>query len=461
MNSIRKSIHKFKREQAFRRDASLIEKNITCRVLIILHLYYLEEWDEIREYLKSLTCYPYKLVITYPVEMETRVRRLNITEAMDNVELQAYPNRGYDVAPFIFALQKENLDSYDVVFKLQTKGTKRRIFIYDQLFLGRDWFTNLFEGIVGEQTVHSVIDILMHQPDTALVAADNLLVSDPVYKVRIVQEELGKIGITVPDRYKFAAGSCFAASARYLQTFLEDIRPLDLKAEDFHPMDAARGFSLAHLLERYLCIAVSAHGYRIQGMKVCGFRRACRKPLEKLCRRFSSQRLLELPYHIDEHFFLWQLDNQFVMYRLRKVKLSQLMYFYPNPPQLLQMKDFFPYRYLKGDTKAYAEYCRFHEEHGLPSMSPERFDALIRSLNENGYDQKNIILISEFDTILDGQHRACWMAYRNGLDYEMQMLEVTILNARRAAEELIPRPVRIMLEKRYLRKQCIPDRKKV
>ena len=67
MNSIRKSIHKFKREQAFRRDASLIEKNITCRVLIVLHLYYLEEWDEIREYLKSLTCYPYKLVITYPV----------------------------------------------------------------------------------------------------------------------------------------------------------------------------------------------------------------------------------------------------------------------------------------------------------------------------------------------------------------------------------------------------------
>ncbi len=53
------------------------------------------------------------------------------------------------------------------------------------------------------------------------------------------------------------------------------------------------------------------------------------------------------------------------------------------------------------------------------------------------------------------------MAYRNGLDYEMQMLEVTILNARRAAEELIPRPVRIMLEKRYLRKQCVPDRKKV
>lgn len=450
-----KKIRSIKRQKAEKRYRDQIRKNQDCRILVILHLFYPESWTEIREYLQNLECYHWQLVVTFPKEKQKEIEQLDIASFQTNTILMPLENLGYDVAPFLLALSGQDLSQYDIVIKIQSKGTGRHIFIYDQLFWGRDWFVNLFEGILGASSVHKAIDCLMSDPKTAIVAAENLIVHDPSYKAHIVQEELSEKKIRIPDDYRFVAGTCFAASAAYLQQFLQDIEPLYLKQEDFTMMDASRGLSLAHLLERYLCIDAEQHGYRLQGIPVCRARRASRKPMEALCRALSSQRLLKLPYHIDEHYFLWQLDNQFVLYKLRKMPLSGLSYFYPDPPQLLKIDSFFPYRYLMGDKKAYEDYCRFHEKHGLPIMSPERYDALISSMEQNGYDQRNIILITEFDTILDGQHRACWLAYKYGIDYEIEMLEISILTRRRAMEQIIPRPLRIYLEKRYLQKRCV------
>ena len=83
-------------------------------------------------------------------------------------------------------------------------------------------------------------------------------------------------------------------------------------------------------------------------------------------------------------------------------------------------------------------------------MTPERFEALIRSLSEQGYDPKHIILVNELGIIRDGQHRACCIADRFGLDYRIDVMEIENIDRIDLAKHIVPRAVlRLYYKKRY------------
>ena len=170
---------------------SLIRKNKDKRILVFLHLFYPESWKEIREYLRNFEGYNWDLCITYPgfldekegfQEIKEDIRRLN-----PGTEFFCFENRGFDIGPFLTALRTRDTGGYDVVFKLQSKGTKRPwIYIYRQLFIGRDWFRILFEGVVGAGTIHTTIDAIANDPEVCMCAASNLIVHDPPHKENLV-----------------------------------------------------------------------------------------------------------------------------------------------------------------------------------------------------------------------------------------------------------------------------------
>jgi len=81
-----------------------------------------------------------------------------------------------------------------------------------------------------------------------------------------------------------------------------------------------------------------------------------------------------------------------------------------------------PYRYLCGDTAAYDEYCRYYEAHHLFPVSRERFDGLIRSMEE--YDPRKAIVLRRDNTLLDGQHRACCLLRRYGEDFQVPVVRL-------------------------------------
>ena len=138
-----------------------IARNADKRILVILHMFYMCSWVEIKEYLKNLDVYNYDLIVTYTNVTYNEKVIQGIKDFKPGVKLVECPNVGYDVGPFLFALKDVRLDDYDIVFKLQSKGVNRaRCFIYGQYFKKRDWFLNLFEGCIGEFTVHKTIDAL-------------------------------------------------------------------------------------------------------------------------------------------------------------------------------------------------------------------------------------------------------------------------------------------------------------
>ena len=132
------------------------------------------------------------------------------------------------------------------------------------------------------------------------------------------------------------------------------------------------------------------------------------------------------------------------------MKLGDLKYQLGPGEKILPLKEAYPYRYLQGDEKAYAEYCRIHEERGYPAMSPVRFQDLIHSIEEQGYNPSHIILVNELGIIRDGQHRACCLAQKLGLDHEIEVLELENIDRVFLAKRMVPRAVlNLYYKKRY------------
>lgn len=438
----RKYIRFIRRKMAQKKYSSMISKNQKSRILVILHLYYQQSWIEIKEYLENLSMYSYDLIVTFS--------KNNIDEKVYN-EVKNWPNtkdviicenKGFDLGPFVTVLNNINLDEYDIVFKLQSKSTKRAwIYIYKQLFFRRDWFVNLYEGILGERTVHTTIDSLMNNDKVGLVAAENLIVKDPKHKLTLVMRDAKKKGFHISENYRFVAGTCFAIRSECLKTVQEK----NIKNDEFVKVEGSRGLSYAHFLERYLCATVLQQGYNFEGNRVCKFKRMLKKPIETLMAKFSSERLFDEDIDIDPEYFLWRLDNKLIWYKFVERKIGKLKYRY-------DFKDYPftkcpPYQYLKGDKEGYRKYCEYHIEMGLPQMSEERFDNLRESIQKNGFNQRNIIIINRGNVIADGQHRACCLCDILGEEAKVKMLLIYELGIKNTIKFFIPKPVLRYLHK--------------
>ena len=226
-----------------------IAKNRSVRLLVIVHIYYEESIGEIIEYLKNLRPYTYDLVVTTTEDRNTELIRQTVLGFRQDTEIRILPNRGFDIFPYLDALNDRDLSCYDLIFKLQSKRhfSNKGDLAGDTLFRGREWFLALFRSVTGARWVHRNIDRLMHEKDVSLIAAENLLWTDTPRKKQITTKRLAPFRLTLPENYCFVAGSCFAIKAGSAQS----ARELGIRIEDFDtPVRGA--FTLAHALERYL-----------------------------------------------------------------------------------------------------------------------------------------------------------------------------------------------------------------
>lgn len=413
-------------------DNELIEKNRKCKCLVILHLFYDESWIEISEYLRNLSDYQFDLIITATEGKIQESTKKSIISEYPNVKYTTCENRGWDLLPFFRILQDIDLNEYDVVFKIHSKSTKRPyIYIYKQLFLRRDWFLNLFEGILSAKNVHRTIDVLYNSDNVGLIAAKNLIVKDPKHKLDLINSIAKEKKIDIIDDYDFVAGTCFAIKSKCL----EPLKIMHFENELFEQVSPARGMSFAHFLERYICISIAQQNYTLYGNDVSLIRNHLLKLPSLFLNRFSSERILEEPLDIDSEWFYWQMDNQLVIYNYSTVSFNEMRLKYEG--KVIKLTEGIPYRYLQGDTKDYDLYCQNHKKYGLPIMSKERFRKLQTSIEENGFDNRKIVILDEDNVILDGQHRACIMCLKNGENSAMTVLR--IIKLKRIIKRMLPK----------------------
>ena len=419
-----------------------IKRNKDTRVLVILHLFYMSAWAEIREYLKCLSSYNYSLIVTCSNGYYDESTLSQVLSFKKDARIIRCENLGWDVLPFLVALRTINLKDFDIVFKLQSKGTKRReIFLYGQYFRKRDWFLNLFNGCIGPFTVHRTIDDLMDEDKgIGLVAAKNLIVEDPIHKRHMVEQTLDELGLPKPKDYKFVAGSCFAIRA----SLMDRISNLDIDVEEFN----SSGFSYAHRMERIICFPPLWNGLRMKGPNVNILRRSLWvfHTYAWWWRKYNGARMLKDPrVHVDDVFAFRCIepvlikDWEFVDIPVGEIR-RQL---YPNDKTYVSLSETLPYKYLVNrDPEIYKEYCEYNRQiwkNGY--MSQKRFDQLISSLETKGDTKENNIVINQDNLIYDGQHRCCWLLYTHGPEFVVNALQVN-----EYYPSLLSRSIRVSLD---------------
>ena len=393
-----------------------IKQNSNARILVVCHLFYMDAWPYIMRYLENLSPYSYDLVITYITGHFDETVLDRIREFKADVRLKEYENKGFDIGAFIDILAGTDLKDYDIVYKLHSKGVGRKsIFIYDQVFKRADWFLNLFDGILGEFSVHKAVDILMHSSDSGIVASTNLIVQDPLHKRTFTLEKADQLCIPINKEYHFVAGSCFAIKA----SLLSPVQKLHLTIDSFE--STHRGFfSLAHALERIVCASIETQGQSLAGIRVSHphyyFERRYR-------RNISALRLLDDDrFSLDYDYFYKGLEMVPVFsYEIKPMKLGDIRRYWEG--KYYNLKECSPYSYIQGDVERYKRYTEANLRTYGYDMSPKRFDMLIKSLEDKGFDEKMLPIVdAHYNTIRDGQHRCCWLIAKYGEDHVIPVL---------------------------------------
>lgn len=420
-------IRKIKRNLSMLINIPYIVKNRNKKILVVLHLFYYYSFDEIKEYLKNINCYNYDLIITIPNNTYKDEIINKIKDFKYNTKIIKCKNAGYDVSSFINVIKETNLKMYDVVIKLQSKGTDNKTrFCYKKIFKNRDWFLLLYEGILNSFKVHKNLDLLFNNSKIGIVASKDLIINDPKHKQNMLRKNIAEIKLKYVENYKFVAGTCFAIKS----CLLDNLKTIPDKYLDFEiQKNRKMEFSLAHILERYFCFSLIDNNMQFYGTSVCKFNRLKWKKIEKKLNELSALNILNsTKYNITDDFAFFFLEGNFIdKVEIKEMKIKNIKRDWYG--KIYSLKECSPYKYLEGDIAAYKKYVEFHKENNLPIMTLTRFNTLIENIKKNGYDRQYPIIVDYYNnTVLDGQHRCCILLKLYGENFIVPVIKISFLN---------------------------------
>lgn len=198
------------------------------------------------------------LCVTMAEENAETMRKINLFKPATRFIITE--NIGYDIWPFIKVIKTVNLDSYDYVIKLHSKG-KSQIKVHGIRMDGYRWRNALVDSLLGDR--RKFLNNLNAFSDSEIgIVSCNMLWFKTVEWIgednELLDRELERIGMLVADRH-FCVGSIFMARASVFR-FLKDSR---ISREMFPlEMHSHSGGSMAHVYERIISMAPSAYGYK-------------------------------------------------------------------------------------------------------------------------------------------------------------------------------------------------------
>jgi len=225
-----------------------IDKQDNHKLAIVVHVYYEDCWDYIQNKLSCLDTKSYDLFVTYTKISENWIDK--IKKCYPNVNLKLVPNRGRDILPFLFTINRLEQLGYNKILKIHTKKSKHR----DD---GNVWFEELIDSLLpGKSVINKIISTLdTNQP--VVIGPKGHYVSLSKYiggNKRKIQECLSracqedKLNLIIDNKVGFFAGSMFWCNIDALRPFMK----LHLIPEDFESERSQIDGTLAHAVERLL-----------------------------------------------------------------------------------------------------------------------------------------------------------------------------------------------------------------
>ncbi|MBR1544318.1 MAG: hypothetical protein IJ638_00025 [Alphaproteobacteria bacterium] len=233
------------------------------KLAVHVHVFYKNLWPELKSYLGNVTV-PYDLYVTLVEDDKNLIS--DIKNFNKKTKVWVVENRGYDIGPFVDFLNKTDLDKYDYILKLHTKGhtgknTFKDFFKEKLIYWGHKdlWNNLLIKSLLGSKTVFEKNLMMLNNNKKLGMIGSKYLVN----KVTKTYKELFPIipNINYSGKLKFIAGTMFIVKSNLLKPLKGNI-----KISDFEKTDAkVKDKTFAHIVERLLGGVVIAQGYKIKG----------------------------------------------------------------------------------------------------------------------------------------------------------------------------------------------------
>lgn len=224
------------------------------KLLIHVHVYYPERWEELKASVQYLENYDLKVTVAEHLQDF----HSQIKQDFPAAQIFTVPNRGYDIAPFLYVLKQANLDDYEFILKLHTKRLlPEGEYLNRYLVSGDKWKNYLLEPFQSLEQMNKNYALFSHDKTLGAVSHYKCIIPFRRDKLSAKFYEYRSDSI-IKDSF-FIAGTMFLARACLLKEFQE----LKYDFEDFEE-PKKDSFQLAHYLERFLGYSVYKQGYAIK-----------------------------------------------------------------------------------------------------------------------------------------------------------------------------------------------------
>ena len=226
----------------------------SCRLAVIVHVYYSELWPEISAALTNIS-EEFDLYVTL-VRGHTAHMAETIRTDFPRAETLVFPNHGRDIFPFIYLNNTGLLTKYDIICKLHTKKSLHRVD-------GDVWRRAMIKSLLGSKAnVQRIIAAFDSDPDIGIVAATKNVFTSEYWGANVDHvgrlAEKGRLKYSEED-IKFAAGSMFWIHPLILRL----VKLLELTAADFEIEAGQLDGTMAHAIERFFGIIAQHAGMNV------------------------------------------------------------------------------------------------------------------------------------------------------------------------------------------------------
>ncbi|SHM87676.1 Methyltransferase domain-containing protein [Caldanaerovirga acetigignens] len=233
----------------------------TSEVAVILHLYYLDLWEEISTYLGNIKT-SFDLYISIPWNAPPHFERIICSKFPQTIVLRT-KNRGRDIAPFIELLDLVIKRNYHVALKIHSKKSLVRREGDLWKVEGEQWRKDMLIKLLGDsEKIMRIIRRLNGEERIGLIAPKNYIVPLASYlgENNMYLEKLTRrLEIMIDYNAPFSAGTMFW----FKPQALVDLLKLELDYTMFEPEAGQVDGTLAHAIERLIGQIILAKGYKL------------------------------------------------------------------------------------------------------------------------------------------------------------------------------------------------------
>ena len=226
------------------------------KTLCIVHVFYPDFWPEIASCLRNVED-PLDLVVTYVDE--TKGIPEMVRRDFPSAKFILCENRGFDIWPFLKALQTVNLQDYSILIKLHTKrDVKRdgRPLVFNNCDFSENAWRDYLLGFIHDAAAWRATKARLELSNVGMVADRHVILrrdDTPWFKTRRTMDLAVSL---VRDLYGVSV-------RRGAQFVFVKLMSRKWTADDFTESVHDDTEQKAHVLERALGIAVTAEGLRI------------------------------------------------------------------------------------------------------------------------------------------------------------------------------------------------------